>query len=387
MTNSSQLVFLDPRGIINQTADSLTRHTNYSKALSLRMQEMGHSAPETLLLTTRTQRDIELFNSGSLQVELVGKPRRFSLSFLIHTLGILKKRENSPTLIIVGDPWESFLNGYAVKNFLKNETLIQTNIHADIFDEGWIKQKWINRARSLISWWAIKRSDSVRVVSEELAETILTKYPKKHVIYAPIVMRSKPPRETEGGPCVTKPLTFGWVGRIEPDRGATEFVDLVRRLNVEDDSFQIVIAGEGSLQGQFLSELKGITSEDRVQYFGFLKQENLGLVYEKMNLLLTFAKSESYGMAIREALLFGKPVLGIESKGLVRLQEKVGLEYVKTFDPNGSITEIKSIIKNLMSTTVPPAIITYLLKQDEGYLASLIESWVNLLNTGDTGRN
>jgi hypothetical protein len=148
-----------------------------------------------------------------------------------------------------------------------------------------------------------------------------------------------------------------------------------------------VIAGEGSLQGQFLSELKGITSEDRVQYFGFLKQENLGLVYEKMNLLLTFAKSESYGMAIREALLFGKPVLGIESKGLVRLQEKVGQEYVKTFDPNGSITEIKSIIKNLMSTTVPPAIITYLLKQDEGYLASLIESWVNLLNTGDTGRN
>jgi glycosyltransferase involved in cell wall biosynthesis len=387
MTNFRKLVFLDPRGIINQTVDSLARHASYAEALSLRMQRMGYSASKALLLTTGTQRESELIESDCLPVKLVGKPRRFSLSFVMRAIGVLRKEENSPTLLIVGDPWESFLSGYAVKKFLKNETLIQTNIHADIFDEAWIKQKWMNRVRSLISWPAIKRSDSVRVVSEELAKTILVKYPRKHVLYAPIAMHQKARKVGGSGPYKSKPITFGWVGRIEPDRGAIEFVNLVRRLNGENDSFHIVIAGKGSLQEQFLSELKGITSEERVQYFGFLKQEDIGLVYEKMDLLLTFAKSESYGMAIREALLFGKPVLGVESKGLGRLQEKMGQEFVKSFDPNADIAEVKLVIKKLMSSTVPPSFTAKLLKLDQGYFESLIESWVYLLNPKGIGRN
>jgi hypothetical protein len=107
----------------------------------------------------------------------------------------------------------------------------------------------------------------------------------------------------------------------------------------------------------------------------------LNKVYEDIDILLTFAKSESYGLAIREALRFGKPVWGVESLGLQRLQDSVGEKFVRVLDSNAELKTLESTMGDLASCVIPASVSAKISKIDAENISLLIESWAELLST------
>lgn len=381
MIKKLRLVFLDPRGVISRDTDSLARHITYSELIRNRLFPDHDIAIEILLITPEIFLDIEGTKSQSLEIRILGKPSRFSVSFIMQTIHILRGKGFSRTLIIVGDPWESFLHAYIVRIFLGKSTLIQTNIHADIFDGNWVNQKFIHRLRSKLSWFSIKRSNSIRVVSSHVAGRISQKFPNKLITNAPIATNfnlAPKPIERRNS---KKHIVLGWIGRFDEDRGVQDFVEFVIRLNMINATFEIKMAGRGKLLEQTKKVLNNELGSERISYLGYLQGADLNKVYEDIDILLTFAKSESYGLAIREALRFGKPVWGVESLGLQRLQDLIGEKFVRVLDSNAELKTLESTMGDLASCVIPASVSAKISKIDGENISLLIESWAELLST------
>jgi glycosyltransferase involved in cell wall biosynthesis len=379
MSSGTGMVFIDPRGVISRSRDSLNRHVNYAKKLAEEISGTEYKPVNVYLFTALNSDLRDKPENGDLSIQVFGNAKRFSFGYLTRSVKILKKAEFSRTLLIVGDPWESLLHALIVKRLVNQEIVIQTNIHADVFDIKWINQKITNRFRSKLAWYSIKRSDSIRVVSENMLAVIQERYPNKSVAYAPIATSISGQVTSSQNFQYAHPLTLGWVGRLEKDRGILEFINFVRTLNEKNQEFQVVMAGSGHLLDHVLDELNSVLGETRFTYLGLLPQEELGKVFEQMDILISFAESESYGLAIREALLFGKPVLGVKSGGISRLQAIVGSKhvgYLKNFD---DISIVESAIQKLLASEIQVETIRKLKEQDKTYLATLIQSWLALL--------
>lgn len=375
------LVFLDPRGVISRDTDSLVRHMNYSELIRNRLFPDHDIAIEILLITPESSLDIEGTKSQTLEMHFLGKPSRFSVSFIMQTIDVLRGKGFSRTLIIVGDPWESFLHAYIVRIFLGESTLIQTNIHADIFDDKWVNQKFIHMLRSKFSWLSIKRSNSIRVVSSQVAERISQKFPNKSITNAPIATNFNLTPRPIDRKNNKKHIVLGWIGRFDEDRGVQDFVEFVIRLNMINATFEIKMAGRGKLLEQTKKVLNNELGPERISYLGYLQGADLNKVYEDIDILLTFAQSESYGLAIREALRFGKPVWGVESLGLQRLQDLVGEKFVRVLDSNAELNTLESTMDDLASCVIPANVSAKISKIDAENISLLIESWAELLST------
>ena len=387
MSSGTRVVFFDPRGVISRNKDSLNRHMNYAKKLAEEISGKEHESVDVHIFTANNSDLRDNPQNGKLLIHFFGNARRFSFGFVTRSVEILKRAEANRTLLIVGDPWESFLHALIVKRLINQTIIIQTNIHADIFDTKWINQKVTNRLRSKLAWFSIKRSDSIRVVSEDLPAAIQERYPGKSVTYAPIATSISGRIRSRRNFQNANLLTLGWVGRVEKDRGILEFLNFVRFLNDGNQEFQVVMAGTGHLLDYAVDELNSILGEKRFSYFGLLPQEELGKVFESMDILVSFAKSESYGLAIREALLFGKPVLGVKSRGVTRLQEIVGSKHVEYLEHFNDISSVESTIQKLLASEIQDETIEKLKEQDKTYLSTLIESWVTLLFPKSHGGN
>lgn len=381
MIKKLRLVFLDPRGVISRDSDSLARHITYSELIRNRLFLDHGVAIEILLMTPESSLEIEGKKSQSLEMHFLGKPSRFSVSFIIQTLEILRGKGFIRTLIIVGDPWESFLHGYIVRIFLGKSTLIQTNIHADIFDDNWINQKFIHRLRSKFSWFSIKRSNSIRVVSSEVARRVSQKFPNKLITNAPIATNFNLVPRSLGKKNPKNPVVLGWIGRFDEDRGVRDFIEFVVKLNMINTTFEIKMAGAGKLLEPTMKALNNELGPKRIRYLGYLQGADLNKAYENFDILLTFAKSESYGLAIREALRFGKPVWGIESFGLQRLQDLVGEKFVRVLDSTAELKTLESTMDDLASCVVPASVSAKISEIDAENISLLIESWADLLST------
>ncbi len=379
MSSGTRIVFFDPRGVISRSRDSLNRHAKYAKNLAEEISGTEYKQVDVYLFTAINSDLRDKPENSDLSIQVFGNPRRFSFGFLARSVEILKKAEFSRTLLIVGDPWESLLHALIVKRLVNEEIIIQTNIHADVFDIKWINQKITNRFRSKLAWYSIKRSDSIRVVSENMLAVIQERYPDKAVTYAPIATSFSGRVTSSQDFQNAHPLTLGLVGRVEKDRGILEFINFVRILNENNQEFRIVMAGSGYLLDYALNELNSILGQERFIYLGLLPQEELGKVFEQMDILMSFAESESYGLAIREALLFGKPVLGVKSGGIARLQAIVGSEHVQYLESFDDLLVVESTIQKLLASEIQPETIEKLKEQDKTYLATLIESWLALL--------
>ena len=99
--------------------------------------------------------------------------------------------------------------------------------------------------------------------------------------------------------------------------------------------------------------------------------------WSSIGVFVTTANSESYGRSMREAALFGIPVLGLESRGLQGLMEigipwvfEVNIDELRNFpiEKLNSIIEMKTSSLGLEKLSI----------ESKGNIENLISSWVYL---------
>jgi glycosyltransferase involved in cell wall biosynthesis len=102
--------------------------------------------------------------------------------------------------------------------------------------------------------------------------------------------------ESVGGP--EDPPHALYVGRLSEEKG-------VRELARAADGLPLVVVGDGQLRSLL------------PQAIGFVPPRDLGPYYERASVVVVPSRREGYGMAAREAMAYGRPVVATEVGGLV----------------------------------------------------------------------
>jgi glycosyltransferase involved in cell wall biosynthesis len=130
------------------------------------------------------------------------------------------------------------------------------------------------------------------------------------------------------------------------------------------------------LQSTLLSSIP----ESAVSFLGELSGETLYEKFSSLDVLCSFAPSESYGRVAREALALGIPILARRSAGLDQLALE-GAEELIEFLPDKPTSE-NFISKGLASLRikVPESYFQVCKAKSENSINQLIASWIEMVS-------
>ncbi|SDQ46126.1 (1-_4)-alpha-D-glucan synthase (ADP-glucose) [Halopelagius longus] len=157
----------------------------------------------------------------------------------------------------------------------------------------------------------VDRCDHLLAVSELLANKVDEEYGRKpEVIYNGFSTVETTGRDLKEELGIDGHMVF-FVGRHTDQKGIAHLVYALDRLRRDDVT--LVMGGSGHLTDQLkrFAELLGV--EDRIEWVGYVPEEELGDYYASADLFVSPSLSEPFGITIVEALSVGTRVVATES--------------------------------------------------------------------------
>lgn len=246
----------------------------------------------------------------------------------------LKKVMNGfqPDIVIFHypNPFQAFF----LRKYLKRGFRFILYWHLDI-----TKQKTLGKLFHRQTIRLLERADTIVVTSPVYIDgsPYLSKYRQKCIgipncinpdrlqVTEPIKRKAEEIRNENQG----KILCFA-IGRHISYKGFTYLIQASKYL---DDRFRIVIAGSGPLTEQLKQEAQ---NDSKITFPGRISDEDLIAYYKAMDIFCfpSITKNEAFGIALAEAMSFGKPVVTFTIPGsgvnYVNKKDETGLEV-----PNG----------------------------------------------------
>ncbi|MBY7733394.1 glycosyltransferase family 4 protein [Vibrio splendidus] len=140
---------------------------------------------------------------------------------------------------------------------------------------------------------------------------------------------------------VNKEFTFGYVGRLEEDKGIFDLLDAFRLNQLENPQSTLVLVGTGSCEARLKDVINSMSG---VTILKGMSQRDLVNVYQSLKFLVFPSKrvSESLGLIPIEAMMCGVPVL---SSTIGATKDYIVEDMCKlTFEP-GRVEELEVALK------------------------------------------
>jgi glycosyltransferase involved in cell wall biosynthesis len=364
------ILFADARHRITLNQKStISRHVEYIRELQ---RFEGYDDAKLLVL----QPTKSLFKFKEDDVELI-KIVRLSIFQLLNLKKFLSVKEIQVSLIVSGDPWESYLFSSFVKFIIGKTIPVQVQIHSELSKE-WNAQRVSNRFRTKIAGFALRKASNVRAVSNEQRNFIVDKYKleEKKVVAIPVQLNyADAPLQVNTR---TRPLTIGFIGRVHKERNIKRFVEIAGHLMSKDKEIKVVIATTGNMnssEGKLFSRIPA----DRLSKFENLTPEKLPIYWENVGVLLSTSSSESFGRSIREAIVNGIPVLAHTSMGSRELKSECE-ESVRLFDDKDSLDSLFEMFQSLYEKNVPSEYTEIIKIKNKRIPSEIAESWQKTAN-------
>lgn len=253
---------------------------------------------------------IKNLNFEHLDLRII-KLRRFKF-FTFYKF--LKKTVSSdsitPSILIAGDPFRGLLACRMLQIHKNISISTQVSLHGEIGLNGF-GLSFKNRSRNFIFKILVKGVKSVRLVLEDQIPNTVSffKVPREHIFVAPIPIILDFANFTDR----KFNRTIGFVGRLHQDRGLDLWIETIKALKSSPTMFNLKIIGDGPLRDLFRNELQKL--DVPYEFLGRLTQVELKKQWPEISVLLSTAPTESYGMAMREAVLQGCSVVSFDNSG------------------------------------------------------------------------
>lgn len=114
-------------------------------------------------------------------------------------------------------------------------------------------------------------------------------------------------------------------GRLHPQKGVIELVDIWKLVVKQRNSAKLAIIGDGQLENQLKNKIKKLKLEKNIILFGFKSGEEKYDIFKNSKIVLHPAIYDSGGMAAAEAMAWSLPGVSYD------------LEALKTYYPQGMI--------------------------------------------------
>jgi len=338
MTN--QIVFLAPRGFGTEETERnvirrLNLYLNQTKGILNESVELYLFLPKNSTLN-----DSNIRGTTSINIIRIGSPTRNFLIFAIRSRAFAIFHRISPSLIISSDVRFAFLSTIIFKFGMKN-TKMQVQIHGN-YDSLAPKFTFFRPLLFLYYSLVFLLSDSIRMASshqlESFPKTLQSKVDK--IVIAPVpFMFEKMMR-----PSKDHLPSIGFVGRIHRERGLDRWVEVAKNIDALTYEVDYVIIGDGIHKEDFLEALHS-NDQSNLQYLGWLSSFDLNRSWNLIGVLLVTAEFESFGVAMREALLHGVYVVAFENQATSRLRREFP-EFVFTSRSNKELAEFAIKLRN-----------------------------------------
>lgn len=105
------------------------------------------------------------------------------------------------------------------------------------------------------------------------------------------------------------------VGRLESDRNPLDVLPVFRALRQADEAARLLVIGKGSLKQALATALEADGSAPFVTWIEQVPNCDMWKYYRASNALVSFSKTEIFGMSILEAMYYELPVYVIHAPG------------------------------------------------------------------------
>jgi len=371
----SHIIFLiDPKNVVlSGGIDTLNRHQIYAERIE--NIETNLQLCEFKILCNYDEKIEKLQEKYKFLLSTPRKNIAKNINFLRASLKIIKKRRGDSNLLVAGDPWQAAIYCLILKFLIKKNTRIQVQVHADIGEKLWRRESFKNHIKYYISLYTLKRADSIRCVSEPQLKKIEKNLKVNRTIMfvsGTLFNISKKSKIKNNNATVP---TIGFIGRLEPDRGIWEFINIVQKLNDFGVNTDIKIAGSGKFQLQFIGTLKTINS-GKVDYIGHLSIEEMSFFWNTIDLSIFTAPTESFGRGMRESLVNKVPVWAMNSSGLEDLESKFSSDEITKIEKLESKESLGEKFYRSINLKIDYDYASYFIKEQKMDLDRLIQSWV-----------
>lgn len=290
-------------------------------------------------------------------------------------------RKEDEIAIVLGDNLYSWLLVEYAKLKAKNRIVMQASFHGSInhIEESNLVRRFL---RIIFTKILIHRAESLRFVNQHQIDCLPFRVKSKRFIsMIPIPLQI--PTQT------SRPeiRALGYLGRMHSERGLEEWLKISTELDRMQSIDEFVIVGDGNDKNWFLSEISK-SSDSKLTYYGFINNSDIYTVFAKMSVLLSTAPSESYGLAIREAMLSGVPVVARSNVVTEQLRSECP-ELVFTYDTTNRAIEL--IVDTLFDFRLDDKKLIEFRKKYEvlskNQLEALSDSWYQLFSAPKIARN
>lgn len=198
----------------------------------------------------------------------------------------------------------------------------------------------------------LRRTARVIAVSQAVADALQSQAIFKseiiRVIHNGLEVESFATAKTTA-PLNRKKLRVGTVGELAPVKRHEDFIRVAQSICAERDDVEFIIAGEDkSREGENRRRLEEIIAdahlEDRVQLVGWT--EDIANLLATLDLFVSTSESESFGMAIVEAMAAGIPIVATETDGA---REVIDPDVTGRLAPVGDVDAMAKSTSELLS--------------------------------------
>lgn len=372
---SRNVILLDPRGVVvSGGKEVLDRQLAYGFSYN---RLKGNSRSKFIVLSSGNRKLHRFLSTPVFEDHVICKPTINFVKFSLLATKLIRKNHINVSLLIAGDPWESFWSAYFLRIFLRIKVPIQIHVHGDIADLKWRRLSFRNRMRFYVAHLSLKRADGIRAVSSIQRNKLVKEFNFDPKIIVVIPVPIDIPK------VITKlrarPKTLGYVGRIHHDRGLKDFLEFIKKINSFSKDFKVIIAGSGPQESNFLMKLNLILPTKRFVFYGQVPNKNLKKVWKEIGVLVSTAPSESYGRVLRESLLHGVPVWASTSSGVLELKKHWNSNSFKILDLNKPSDLLFIQFLNLLDVKIKKSDNQRFIKANNTYSQKIGQSWSQLI--------
>ncbi len=262
---------------------------------------------------------------------------RNNLFNLLNIQRVVKRIDNFPTLWIPNDPFKSYGIALILKFFFFRKMKIQLQLHGLIPKN--FRGTFKSRVTRVLYFFSILFSYNIRIVSRNEFEWLCQKrlFRNKKFFYAPVPV--KVPSRTQLLRKLTSECNLVFLGRIHEERGINLLIQIIQSTSHICDNVKFHIIGGGGRSAYLRKMLSKQIDSGFCTVHGELHGEELSTALRKMDILINCAPIESYGLAMREALMQGVSILALTNDATVALHKQFP-DYVVLFRDAWDATQI-----------------------------------------------
>lgn len=145
-----------------------------------------------------------------------------------------------------------------------------------------------------------------------------------------------------------KELSFALLGRLSPEKGIVETLNLFKSFRNISNAYKLKIAGSG--EPHFSQELKKLCIKldlgDSVEFLGWLDNDAKNEFLSKISGLICLSPFESLGLSVLEAIQYRVPIFTTSNVGASEFVKQLGIGFVNV-NPNELLSDFKYFVEML----------------------------------------